>query len=131
MSENLARLLLRLTIGGNMLLHGISKLTHGIDGIVERVVAHGLPSAFAYGVYVGEVLAPVLMIIGLATRASAWLVAFTMVVAIWLAHAGDVFALGDHGSWAIELQSLFLFGSIAVALLGPGKWSIKNTGWLG
>ena len=41
-----------------------------------------------------------------------------------LAHAGDVFKLGEQGGWAIELQGLFLFGALAVMLLGGGRFSV-------
>ena len=58
MNESIAKLLLRLALGGAILLHGIAKLTGGIGGIAGMVSAAGLPSFLAYGVYVGEVIAP-------------------------------------------------------------------------
>jgi putative oxidoreductase len=64
------------------------------------------------------------MILGLWTRPAALLAAINMGVAIALAHAGDVFKLGEQGGWAIELQGLFLFGALAVMLLGGGRFSV-------
>ena len=46
MSQDLGRLLLRIAIGGLMILHGFHKMRHGIGGITDNVVAHGLPAAF-------------------------------------------------------------------------------------
>ena len=113
--------LLRLSVAAMMLLHGISKILHGIGGIEARVVSHGLPSWFAYGVYVGEVLAPLLLIANVWVQGAAIVMAVNMLFAIFLAHAGDVFAL-RRGAWAIELQALFLVGSVAVALMArPGS----------
>jgi len=126
MRDALAKLLLRVSVGGLMLFHGISKLHHGAGGIISNVQSHGLPAAFAYGVYLGEVVGPVLMIIGWATSVAAGLVAFDMIVAVWLAHAGQLFALGKAGGYALELQALYFFGAVAVALLGPGHYSLSR-----
>jgi len=113
--------LLRLSVAAMMLLHGISKVLHGIGGIEARVVSHGFPAWLAYGVYVGEVLAPLLLIANVWVQGAAIVMAVNMVFAIFLAHAGDVFAL-RRGAWAIELQALFLVGSLAVALMArPGS----------
>ena len=113
--------LLRLSVAAMMLLHGISKVLHGIGGIEARVVSHGFPAWLAYGVYVGEVLAPLLLIANVWVQGAAIVMAVNMLFAIFLAHAGDVFAL-RRGAWAIELQALFLVGSLAVALMArPGS----------
>lgn len=118
------KLLLRVAVGVLMLLHGLFKLANGIGGITGMVQAAGLPPALAYGVYVGEVLAPLLLIIGLWTRPAALVVAINMVVAIVLAHGSQLFSLTKQGGWALELQGLFLFGALAVALLGAGRYSV-------
>ena len=113
--------LLRLSVAAMMLLHGISKVLHGIGGIEARVVSHGFPAWLAYGVYVGEVLAPLLLLANFWVQGAAIVMAVNMLFAIFLAHAGDVFAL-RRGAWAIELQALFLVGSLAVALMArPGS----------
>lgn len=126
MHEDSGKLLLRISVSGLMLLHGIAKLRHGIDGIVSSVHAHGLPTAFAYGVFLGEIVGPVLMLVGWNTRAGATLVAFNMIVAVWLAHGAQFFAANKAGGWSLELQALYFFGAVAVALLGPGRWSISR-----
>ena len=63
-SEDLGKLLLRVTVGGLMLFHGLFKLTHGIDFISGMLHDIGAPVGLAYGVYMGEVIRPVLMILG-------------------------------------------------------------------
>ena len=72
----------------------------------------------------GEVVAPVLLIVGLFTRPAAWAVAANMLVAIWLVHMKDLGALNNQGGWALELQGMFLFSAIAVAFLGGGRLGI-------
>lgn len=118
------KLLLRVAVGVLMLLHGVFKLSNGIGGITGMVQGAGLPAVLAYGVYVGEVLAPLLMIIGLWTRPAALVVAVNMVVAIALAHGAQLLSLTQQGGWALELQGLYLFGALAVALLGAGRYSV-------
>ena len=107
-NADLGRLLLRITLGGCMLLHGIAKLQGGIDGIVQGVTAIGLPGFVAYGVYVGEIVAPVLLILGWYSRIGAALIAINMVFAIAIAHRADLFKLGEQGGWALELQGMYL-----------------------
>ena len=123
--HDIGKLILRLVLGVSVLLHGIAKLTGGIGFITSVVAKAGLPSFVAYGVYLGEVIAPVLVILGWYSRAGAVLIALNMVFAIALVHSGQLFALGQTGGWALELQGMFLFTAVAVALLGPGRFSLN------
>ena len=45
-----------------------------------------------------------------------------------LVHGAELFATADTGGWALELQGLYLFGALAVALLGAGRYSVAGTG---
>jgi putative oxidoreductase len=121
--EDTAKLLLRLTLGLLMLLHGIGKITGGIDPILGMVAKAGLPAAFGYAVYVGEVLAPLLLIVGAWTRAAAVVVAINMVVAVALVHMAQLAMLTPNGGWALELQGFYLAVALAIALLGAGRYS--------
>ncbi len=120
----LGKLVIRSALAILVLLHGIAKLTGGIDFITGMVANFGLPSFFAYFVYIGEVVAPLLVLIGLWTRAAAAIMAINMVVAIILVHMPELGQLNKMGGWALELQGMFLFGAIAVALLGAGRYSV-------
>jgi putative oxidoreductase len=126
-SDDMGKLVLRLTLAILLLSHGVSKITGGIGQITEMVTAAGLPQAFAYGAYVGEVVAPVLLLIGLWTRLAALLVVINMAVAVALVHTGQILTLGDAGGWALELQGFYLFTALAIALLGAGRYSIGGS----
>lgn len=121
-----ARLLLRIALGVLVLLHGIAKLRGGMSGIEGMVVAQGLPGFFAYGVLVGEVLAPLMLIAGFHARIGGVLVAINMLFAIALAHMGELGRLNAGGGWALELQGMFLATAVAIALLGPGRYGINQ-----
>jgi len=127
LSDDMGKLTLRLTLGILMLLHGINKFENGINGIKFLVTKNGLPEVLAYGVYLGELIVPILLIIGLYTRISSFIYATTMAFAIYLAHASDIFALNAKtGASAIELQLLFMFGAVALMFLGAGKISVDK-----
>lgn len=109
-----------------MLFHGIAKVRGGVGGIEGMLESSGLPGAMAYGAYVGEVLAPLLLLLGVFTVPAAVVLAFNIVIAIYVAHADELFKLSDTGAWAIELPMLYLLGGVAIALLGPGDITIKR-----
>lgn len=127
-SEDIGKLILRATLGGLTLLHGISKVVHGPAFIKGLVVSAGMPELFAYLVYVGEVLAPALVLLGVFARPAALVIAINMVVAILLVHTGELFSLGKSGGWSLELQGFFLFTALAVAALGAGRLSLGPVG---
>jgi putative oxidoreductase len=126
MREDTGKLILRLTVGVLMLLHGVAKVSGGVGGIGGMLQSAGLPAALAFGVYVGEVLAPLLVIIGFYARIGALIMVVNMLFAIGLAHTKDIFLLTKTGGWAIELQAFFLFTALAVALIGPGRYAINR-----
>ena len=123
---NSALLVLRLSLGIMMLLYGFFKLFNGVNEVGLMLTEKGLPYFISYGVIVGELVAPLMIIIGFRTKIGAILLAFTMVVAILLAHSNDIFSLNSHGGWSIDHQGLFLSGSIALVLSGAGKYAVSN-----
>ena len=125
LSANLGKLVLRLMLGGLLLFHGVAKLQAVPVGIMDRIAAMGFPSALGYLVYVGEVVAPALLILGLWTRVAALLVVINMVVAVLLAHAAQLGDVGDSGGYALELQAFYLFTAVALILLGGGRFGVR------
>ena len=124
--QDFGKLVLRIALGALILLHGISKLRTGLGPIEGMVVSYGLPGFLAYGVLVGEVLAPLMLLFGAYARIGAVIVAINMLFAFALAHMGQLGQLNDQGGWALELQGMFLFTAIAIALIGPGRYAINQ-----
>lgn len=124
LNPDLAKLLLRLCVGGLMLFHGIFKITHGADVYVGMLESKGLPGLMAYGVYIGEVLAPLLIILGYQVRISALIVAFTMFMAIYFVYGFEIFALDSYGGWVIEHQLLYILPCLALFFMGGGKYAL-------
>lgn len=119
-NTDLGLLLLRISTGGLMLFHGVSKLIHGISFLVDNM------GAFGYAVYIGEVLAPIAILIGFRTRIAAVLLAVTCVVAVATAHAQEIFTISEHGGYALELLALYFFGALALFFTGAGKYAVSS-----
>ncbi|NCF09048.1 MAG: DoxX family membrane protein [Gammaproteobacteria bacterium] len=127
-NDDLGKLILRLVVGVLMLFHGVAKLLNpgSLKYIGSQLAGIGLPQFIAYGVFLGEVVAPLMVILGVYTRIGGLLMAGNMVFAIVLVHTGELFMLTQHGGWALELQGLYLFGALAILFLGSGSMALKR-----
>ena len=127
-SNDLGKLVLRLGLGAILLFHGINKINHGVAWIRPRLAQVGLPGFLAYGTYLAEVLAPILLIIGYRVRLAALIIAFEMVMATFLVLRHEIFSLSQApgGAWAIELQALIFLAAVAIAFLGSGTYAISR-----
>jgi len=126
MAENLGKLLLRLSIGGMLLLHGIYKIQHGIGTIKGMLHTHHIPELLAYGVYLGEIFAPLMLILGIYSRIWAGVIMLNMVIALWLTHFKGLTTLGAYGAWGAQSVMFFLLGALSIVLLGSGKYAIRR-----
>ena len=124
-NNDIGKLLLRLSLGVLILFHGVHKLIHGIGGVKSMLSSSGLPEFLAYGVYMGELVVPIFIILGLYARVASLLLAFNMLVAIYLAY-GFSFSLAKYGGLVIETPLLYLLMSILVFFLGSGKYSVNS-----
>jgi putative oxidoreductase len=125
-------LILRVTLGGLLILHGIHKIQVGLEHQMGLFAAKGIPTFFIYLVYVSEILAPVLIILGIFTRLSALSIVVTLLVVLYVAPF-PLMATGPHGEWAIEIQMFYLLLPLALFFIGPGRFSLwpnKNGNWL-
>ena len=126
-NESTGKLILRVTLGVLILIHGVGKLQSGVDVIEGMLANAGLPAFLKYGVYIGEVLAPLAVIAGFYARVGAWLIAVNMLFAFGLVHGGDLVAMaGGGGGLKLEAQYMFFFTAIALALLGPGRYAFNQ-----
>ncbi len=126
-NDAVGKLILRLTLGALMLFHGVQKILHpgSLDFIGGMLSSSGLPQFLSYGVYVGEVVAPLMIILGVHSRIGGLLIVLNMIFAIFLAHGGDLFSLTEHGGWRLELQGFYLFTAVAIVFLGSGRIAVK------
>jgi len=105
-TEDLGKLLLRLMVGILLILHGVHKIFAGPHEIIEMVSAQHWPAFTAYGVYLGEVLGPLLVIFGFYTRIGGLLILIDLIFAVTLVHGLNIFHLNPMGGSIIELELL-------------------------
>ncbi|MQR00150.1 DoxX family protein [Glaciimonas soli] len=123
-TDDLGKLVLRATLAILILFHGVSKILSGPGYIVGLLSHAGLPPALAYLVYVGEIVAPLLILFGVWSRIGALIVVVNMLVAFGLVHSKQLMMINDTGGWQLELQGFYLFVAVAVLLLGAGRFSV-------
>lgn len=125
-NTDLGLLILRIAIGAMMLLHGIAKL--GDVSFIEGMLAgKGIPSFLAYGVYITEIVAPLLLIVGYRTRLAAIVFIIGTLTAFFLVHSADLFLLNDNGGWKIELLGLYTFAALTLFFTGGGKMAASSS----
>lgn len=117
---NLALLILRLGSGGLMLTHGIPKISKLFESPIKFADPIGLGSTTSLVLtLIGEVLAPVLIIIGFKTKLASIPAIITMLVAAFVVHISD--PIGTK-----EKALLYLVCFLVIFLTGPGKYSIDG-----
>jgi putative oxidoreductase len=119
-------LIVRVAIGLPMLIYGISKVINGIDFISQLLIEKGLPPILSYGVYVGEVVAPVMLILGFRARIAAFLFAFNCLTALLLTQTSSILKLNDYGGWAVELLAIYMLVAASLVFTGSGKFSLST-----
>jgi len=127
-SADAGRLVLRLGLGTVMLFHGIYKIGHGVAWIMPLLAQMHLPGWLAYGTYIAEAVAPVLLIVGFQVRLAALAIVVDMCMAMVLVLRHRIFALSEQpgGGWAIELQALILFSALAIVFLDGGSCGLSR-----
>ena len=124
MSDDLGKLIARLSVSVLLLFHGVHKLLNGIEPIKHMVVQHRLPEVLSFGVYLGEVVGPVLVIIGLFSRVGGLFIVINMLIAVYFVGMHQLFALNGQGGYALELETFYLLGGLCVMLSGAGRYSV-------
>jgi putative oxidoreductase len=123
--------ILRLALGGIVLVHGLGKLLSvgpaavegGVDGFAGYLMSLGVafPEVAAWAVTIVETVGAVLILLGILTRYVAALVVIDMAGAIWFAHLPQgLVASGGELPIALGLVG------IAVILSGPGRLSVER-----
>ncbi|NNK83560.1 MAG: DoxX family protein [Flavobacteriaceae bacterium] len=118
--NSLALLVLRIGASAMMLTHGIPKIEKLFNSPIEFPDPLGIGSLFSLVLaLLGEVIAPILIIIGLKSRFASIIALITMLVAAFMVHAGDSF--GQK-----EKALLYALCFLVIFLAGPGKFSIDK-----
>ena len=128
-TRDLSWLVIRLTIGGMLLVHGITKLTtatvagFAANSLARRGIEPALP--LAYVVWFLETVGAVCIILGLFTRFFAAAVAIQFILITFVAHWPAGFGWSrPGGGWEYPLLWGLMF--FAIALRGGGPYSLDR-----
>ncbi|MEX2036101.1 MAG: DoxX family protein [Xanthobacteraceae bacterium] len=132
-SSDLSYLIVRLTAGGMLLVHGIGKLTtatvagFAANSLARRGIEPAIP--FAYAVWFLETVGAVCIILGLFTRVFAAAIGIQFLVITFYAHFGNGFGwTSPRGGWEYPLFWGLIW--VAIGLRGGGPYSLdRKLGW--
>ena len=120
-SMDMALLVVRITVAGLMLAHGLPKLEMLLSGDpVQFPAVFGLSAASSLALAIfAEVVCSVLILVGLGTRLAVIPLIFTMLVAAFYIHSADPFARK-------EPAILYLLPYVMLLLAGSGKYALDH-----
>jgi len=121
--------MIRITVGGILLVHGWGKIQNGITGLAGYLSKVGLvpPIPFAYVVYINETVGAACIVLGLFTRFFAASIAIELAVALWIVHYAKGFGASAGGYEYVLMWGIIMF---AIALRGGGPYSLDRViGW--
>lgn len=126
-NENLGIFILRLAIPFTMLIYGINKVIDGTGFIGSLLEQYGLPKIMANGIFVGEIVAPLMLMIGFRTRLAGLIFSFNCFMAIVMAQSQNIFKLNEFGGWSIDLLFIYLIAGIVFYLSGGGHYALSTS----
>jgi putative oxidoreductase len=123
--QPLALILMRLTLGAIVVVHGSHKVFGGLQHHAQFVASLGLPAWLGYVSAFTEFLGGILILTGLFTRAAAFALVVNFAVAIWKVHWHNGLLGGPNGA-GYELP--LAVGTLALALIffGAGPVSLDH-----
>jgi len=125
-SASVGLLVARVATGLVLAPHGWIKLADGAQKLAGGLTAKGIPAPhlFAWCATLSELVGSLLVMIGLLTRPAAAVVSFTMVFAWISSHLADASKIGAPGGAAFEYPFLLSMVALALAIAGPGRYSV-------
>jgi putative oxidoreductase len=121
---NLGLLALRVGVGLNMaLLHGVERVRHYSDRVSSFPDPLHMGHRYSLLLTVAaEFVGGILVTLGLAGRFGAFLLTFTLGLGLFTGDAGSTWRQR-------ELTTLYLAGSLAILMLGCGRWALDPMLW--
>ena len=124
---DLGILFVRLGLGICLFMHGFAKILHGVGGVKGILAKAGLPEIMAYSSYIGEVVAPIMIILGIFSRIGALLITGTSLTIMYAYYGlGNLLELTNAGGFKTEILYLYIALSLCIIFNGSGKYAIRK-----
>lgn len=123
--DSLAPFILRVVVGAVFVMHGIQKLSMGVDGVAGFLGGMGFPVPVVMAVLLiaAEVVGGAFLIVGLFTHWVAKLLAFVALIAALTVHITKGFYVSEGG---YEFALLLFAAAVSLAITGAGRWSLDS-----
>ncbi len=123
--QPLALLVIRLSLGIIMTVHGYHKVFGGLQHFAHMIGGMGLPSWLGYVSAFTELLGGLLIIVGFFTRPAAFAICINLAVAIWKVHLHNgLLGSPDHPGFEFPLAVATL--AFALIFFGAGPIAIDH-----
>lgn len=128
MNPELGLTILRIVLGVIFVVHGLPKLTGGIEGTVQFFSGLGIPAPLiaAWFIALLETLGGIALLIGLFVTPAALLLTVHMLTGLILVHAPNGFYVIGGGTNGIEFNLILIASLLAMVFCGPGLAAIDN-----
>ncbi|MGH3431896.1 MAG: DoxX family protein [Thermocrispum sp.] len=118
----------RVAVGAMMFVHGLDKLTGGVDGFAGGLAGMGVPGApfFAWVVTLLELVGGLMLVAGLLSRLIAAAMTIELIFAIILVTGAKGLIAGQGEGVGFERDVAYIVCFLVVVLLGPGRPSLDH-----
>lgn len=124
---DLGILFVRLGLDICLFMHGFAKILHGVGGVKGILAKAGLPEIIAYSSYIGEVVALIMIILGIFSRIGALLITGTSLTIMCAYHGlGNLLELTNVGGFKAEILYLYIALLLCIIFNGSGKYAIRK-----
>lgn len=122
---DVATLVIRLALGPMLILHGVNKVKGGLDGTAGWFESLGLKPGWLHARVAAatEIGAGLIVTLGLLNGLGAMAFVGLMTVAALTDHRGKGYFIFKGGAEYVVLVAIV---AVALAVVGPGRWSLDN-----
>lgn len=121
-SEDVGLLFLRIAVGIPFIVHGITKIMD-VTGTAAFFASIGLPFYLVYVIGILELVAGLMILLGVYAWIGGWIVAVIMAGAYLVVKHKFAFI----GGMSFEIDYAFFFAGLAIAFMGSGKYSVMKS----
>lgn len=121
-AQNNGLLLIRLAVGLMILMAGLQKAFNPdqLAVLTETMLSINLPENAVYIVFLFEIIAPLMLILGVLSRMAAGFIVVYVLIGIFTASVDSLMVMDKYKGHALESEFMFILIGFAIICLGSG-----------